>query len=552
MLTVDVEAQPARSATDPLERLVWGRFPQGDFGLSEMMDIAERHDARIVAFLDYAEEALYGEELLDVGREICRRGHDLQLHFHQDFLDASFFRERGISRGPDLNQAGAAEARYFVEHLVATHDKVATSRPVAFRGGGYRFSGALLAELARNGIVIDSSYNAARKTRPLDLGARKQFKWIDGPYEIPISVVDGFLRLPRLFDYNFNASAFTRCSVEDGVHRHAEFLDLFHERMGEDALAVLVLHSWSFLTLDDHGHFSEPNPDAPERFDAILRRLGRTSRFISSMEAAEVLTQGAVATDGELAFHYDPPAPGAPLPPTPHEAVRRVRSQNASSSADPVCSICGTPRSGFRDADDKGRQCACGSLERQRAFADLYREEQFDLAGKRLFVVAPSVVERRLFAEYGVGSLTIADVRPEAKPDVLADVCEMPQVPDESHDVVYVSYVLSVVYDVHKALSEFRRVLRPGGQFFACDPMEFGQPTQEYSDPSVITSWYGVEAFEKYRVGHFRRLGDEDTERLLAEYFALEVFDRLDAPTGTRVRWHLGTKPALTGASSGD
>jgi len=52
MIPVDVEAQPRRAPEAPLERLIWGRLPEGQAGIAEMMDIAERHGVALTMFLD--------------------------------------------------------------------------------------------------------------------------------------------------------------------------------------------------------------------------------------------------------------------------------------------------------------------------------------------------------------------------------------------------------------------------------------------------------------------------------------------------------------------
>lgn len=540
MVTVDVEAQPGRSNGDRLARLVWGRFPEGGFGIPEMMDIAEKQGARLTMFLDYAEESMYGEALLDVGREIHRRGHDLQLHIHQGFLPNSFYESRGIARVVDLNLTEPEAADRIVDFLSDAHSRAGGEPARAFRGGGYRYNNALLDALARQGVRIDSSYNPSRATQPLNLGQKKQFRWQSGIYEVPISTVSDFMGTRRVFDYNFNAGLFLRCSVEDSVQRHLEFLDKFHARHGEDAIAVLVMHSWSFLRLDNEGLFSIPVPDAAERLGLLLERLRPTTEIVTSAEVLELLDGGKVGIENEVAFRYEPVASEPSAPP----AAAERNEPMPVSPGEPVCSICGTPQREFRDADTKGRHCVCGSLERQRVFADLYSSEGFDLAGMRVFAVAPSVVELRLFTEYGVGELTKVDIRPEVKPDLVADICNMPQVPDASYDVVFASFVLTCVYDMDRALSEFARVLRPGGRLYSTDPVVVGRPTEEFTDPARITSWYGPDALEKYRVGSFRRLGDEDTKAALGRYFDVEAFAGIDSPTKMPVVWHVGTRLA--------
>jgi hypothetical protein len=96
MITVDVEAQPARARDKHVDRLIWGTHPEGRAGIREMMSIAEASDVRLTMFLDWAETDLYGKYIDEVGREIDERGHDLQLHVHADFFSEQFWRRHDV------------------------------------------------------------------------------------------------------------------------------------------------------------------------------------------------------------------------------------------------------------------------------------------------------------------------------------------------------------------------------------------------------------------------------------------------------------------------
>jgi hypothetical protein len=76
-----------------------------------MMDIADKCGLQLTMFLDYCEEHLYGEALLDVGREIHYRGHDLQLHAHIDFMKRDFWATHGIPSESSLNELRGAKPK---------------------------------------------------------------------------------------------------------------------------------------------------------------------------------------------------------------------------------------------------------------------------------------------------------------------------------------------------------------------------------------------------------------------------------------------------------
>lgn len=161
-----------------------------------------------------------------------------------------------------------------------------------------------------------------------------------------------------------------------------------------------------------------------------------------------------------------------------------------------------------------------------------------------MLVIAPSVSELEFLRSVGVGEVVTADIRPEAKPDRVVDVCHMPQVPDASFDAVLGSYVLTCVHDLDAALSEFARVLRSGGVLYTSDPLAQGKMTEEYTDIERISAWYGREAYEKYRVGSFRCLGALDAKARIEPYLAVQDVTGTDIATGTAVTWHIAVKTA--------
>lgn len=225
-------------------------------------------------------------------------------------------------------------------------------------------------------------------------------------------------------------------------------------------------------------------------------------------------------------------------------------------TTDPACAICGTPRSQFKthdakgrpfkDAQARGRLCSgCGSGERQRVFSELLQRGMGRMVPMRdadIFAIAPTRSERRVLDSVGIGSLTTADIRPEVKADVVVNVCDMPHVESDRYDVVLASYVLTCVYDLGAALSEFRRILKPGGALLSTDPEAVGEPIVENTDLDRITAWYGREAYEKYRIGAFRRIGELDFPDRLGEHFCPQTHVGIDGPTGARIVWHASIK----------
>ena len=72
------------------------------------------------------------------------------------------------------------------------------------------------------------------------------------------------------------------------------------------------------------------------------------------------------------------------------------------------------------------------------------------------------------------------DINPAVKPDIIASIISMPQIPNNSMDAVWTSHNLEHLYahEVPIALKEFLRVLKPGG--FVLATMPDLQKTAEY------------------------------------------------------------------------
>ena len=88
------------------------------------------------------------------------------------------------------------------------------------------------------------------------------------------------------------------------------------------------------------------------------------------------------------------------------------------------------------------------------------------------------------FGEYEIIKL---DIAPETEPDIVASMCDMGEIGE--YDVVWCSHALEHIYphEVNVALSEFLRVLKPGGHAIIFVPDLEGLKADEsplYLDPT--------------------------------------------------------------------
>ena len=291
-LTVDVEAQPRRAVGDPVENLIYGRFGHEQFGIGRMMDIADAHDAKITFFLDLAEYDLYGDRILDVGKFIVDRGHDLQVHIHPEFLSKDFFFARGLPRTVNFFEMPHEAAKYISEYICGLYSKISPDSPIAFRGGGYRYGSEILKCLAEYGVRVSSNYNYGRNIDYLNLGVQRVFKWSLGVLEMPISCTEKLGNLDRTIEYNYNSGVFNKegWSRDIFAQRHNAFLDDVSSSSAfkNGAPIVLVMHSWSFLCKDEDGRFSSPSTFLADRFSDLLSVVSERAEF-STMKDSQNL-----------------------------------------------------------------------------------------------------------------------------------------------------------------------------------------------------------------------------------------------------------------------
>jgi SAM-dependent methyltransferase len=191
----------------------------------------------------------------------------------------------------------------------------------------------------------------------------------------------------------------------------------------------------------------------------------------------------------------------------------------------PVCSRYSSKfvEFGIRPRDDA--QCvSCGALERHRLlWLFLQRKTDFFLGGqsrKMLHVAPESCFVSRFRETVGSGYLT-ADLFSDDV-DLKMDICDIPY-PDSTFDMIYCSHVLEHVPDDRKAMSEFRRVLKPKGWAILLVPITVEQTVEDsrITDPAEKLRLFGQE-------DHVRRYGPDYLHRLEAAGLQVSRVSRAD------------------------
>lgn len=281
MLTVDVEALPIRAESDHVNTLIYGRADGKEYGIGRMMDIADKHNVKMTFFVDFAECELYGDAILDVGRYVISRGHDLQVHCHYNLLEKIIGKPSWVSISENYYSwyKNDEEAQKMVEYVTEKYLKCAGEPPVAYRGGEYRFGIGLLKALKENGYVADLSYNYLR---PEILPINRQFIFENKIMELPIGI------LPNKKPLNFNYASLmpqTRADFNNIIAEYSSLFGNYYEYYGNEAIATVLMHSWSFLHNQDRfsqtGLLDKPNEIIVEFFDCLLESLKEKVEFIS-------------------------------------------------------------------------------------------------------------------------------------------------------------------------------------------------------------------------------------------------------------------------------
>jgi SAM-dependent methyltransferase len=190
---------------------------------------------------------------------------------------------------------------------------------------------------------------------------------------------------------------------------------------------------------------------------------------------------------------------------------------------------------------DKGLCPRCMSEPRHRMLM-LYMLEELGIATKRLRVLhfAAEYCFVRRFRQMPNLDHVFVDLDPP-RGGVKMDITDIP-LESESVDLVICSHVLEHVQEDRKAMSELRRVLRPGGTALIMFPVDYSRPVT-YEDPSIVTPEARREAFGQN--DHVRFYGADFEERLRGAGFELET-NRYGSSLGERaVRYGLKANEPL-------
>lgn len=175
---------------------------------------------------------------------------------------------------------------------------------------------------------------------------------------------------------------------------------------------------------------------------------------------------------------------------------------------------------------------SCGAAERHRlqylVLNDLL--EAADVPGLRMLHFAPEPFFREFFRQR-FGSYETADLRMKGV-DHRVDIQHLP-FDDETYDFVFASHVLEHIPDDEGAISEIRRILRPGGMAVLPVPI-VAEATVEYPGPNPREAFHvrapGRDYFRKYE-RHFSSVRVVTSESYPEKYQLFVYEDRTGLPS---------------------
>lgn len=168
IITVDTEGT---YGDKPFESMILGKlqnYGREEFGVPKIMDLCDKHGVKATFFVDVYEYRLHGEErMVQLVRDIKRRGHDVQLHTHPawppDPVKRPLVKESMYSYGVHspyrvgMKDYNLEEQVEILREGIRKLERWIGERPVAHRAGGYAADYNMLKALIRVGIPIDAS-----------------------------------------------------------------------------------------------------------------------------------------------------------------------------------------------------------------------------------------------------------------------------------------------------------------------------------------------------------------------------------------------------------
>jgi Predicted xylanase/chitin deacetylase len=250
------------------ESSILGRCRDGDFGIHFQMDMLDRFGLKGVFFVDPMPALVLGPKIVEaIVQPIVRRGHEVQLHIHTEWLRFARLNPVGRMTGRNIGDFPLAAQKRLIGLASDMLTRSGAPRPIAFRAGNFGANDDTLRALAALGFQYDSSFNAAWVGQgcaitldPDNLGMR----FHHGVCEVPVS---GLLEDAERF------RPAQLCAMSEEEMRDA----LDHVAARGAIQFSAFSHSFELLSRDR----AVPNRLAIARMEALCRAVAEDARVTS-------------------------------------------------------------------------------------------------------------------------------------------------------------------------------------------------------------------------------------------------------------------------------
>ena len=248
---------------DAFNRYIYGPTPQGNYALPMTFRILNDHGLKGSFFVEPLFSARFGQSALqEIVGMIHEAGHETQLHLHAEWAD-----EARPPVLPDLKEklanlrlCDAARQDRLIETGLRMLREAGARSVNSFRAGGFAANAATLDAVAKNGLMIDTSYNLAAPIGVADMSPERplyQPARLGSLYEYPVTVFRDF------GPHNVRPLQLTACSF-------SEF---------EFVLTSAAEQNWNSVVIVSH-NFELLNQRKNRVNRIVLHRFYRLCRFL--------------------------------------------------------------------------------------------------------------------------------------------------------------------------------------------------------------------------------------------------------------------------------
>jgi len=305
VITVDVEAGGSCGNTEQISTCMYGIFGNQSAGIVEMMDIADEVGAKISFFVDVMELYAYGDQLIHVMQDIDSRGHDVQLHFHPSLINSTNWNI--IQNTEEWNESGASKETYMTcwdqntadfwfSKAMEIFDDANITRPIAYRGGAYRYCDTVIQAMSNHNMTQSYNYNMFSSGRQnFTAGYLYNFQWENGVFEFPITYVK---------DENGGLIISSRIDESTWKITVNETFERFYENQSSTRVMTSILHSFSFLDRDESGDFYLKDQTKVNEFRSFMHNLSNEYTIVSASQLQNYLDNGSIKGEFKLPLRF--------------------------------------------------------------------------------------------------------------------------------------------------------------------------------------------------------------------------------------------------------